>query len=537
MQLDKGYYSSPRWSYELLDCAMPMTFDTYSNCAHQCVYCFAFFQRGIGHAADDYLHHRVRSVNVDRVKKMFIDPDQHAGQFAEYIKRRYVLQWGGLSDGFDWYERKFRKSLELLRFFREIDYPVSISTKGTWFLDDPEYVEVLRGAANTHWKYSIITLDEGHARKLEAGTPAPRVRFDALSRLSGLGVGAVTLRFRPYIIGASDVYTEEMVALAKDSGCISVTTEFLCIERRATKNHLARYQAISDVVGYDVWEFYLRNSYSGSGLMRLNYDIKRPYIARFEEVCKQHDLAFYVSDAHHKEASAAAGCCGLPSTGPLSNYNRGQFAEAILIAKRNGKVHWSDIAADAAWLDAVPYNRAEGYNNGSTRGRAQYMFHSVTEFMRDMWNRPKSWASPARYFGGVLVPGDKDDQGDIVYYYNQAFVDDGTRIGDMEQLKVRVSDSREQMSADGAALGHVAFPVYVCGTGADEITAQLALERINAVVTETPHTEAHGVGDTAYWVLRHPLPAGERWRPVLSAKESAAAGSQAYSFGEIVIRD
>lgn len=40
MKLEDGAYASPRWSWEILDCAMPMTFDTYSNCAHQCVYCF-----------------------------------------------------------------------------------------------------------------------------------------------------------------------------------------------------------------------------------------------------------------------------------------------------------------------------------------------------------------------------------------------------------------------------------------------------------------------------------------------------------------
>src|SRR5688572_29278763 len=45
LKLDEGFYGSPRWTYEILDCAMPMTFDTYSNCAHQCLYCFSFFQR------------------------------------------------------------------------------------------------------------------------------------------------------------------------------------------------------------------------------------------------------------------------------------------------------------------------------------------------------------------------------------------------------------------------------------------------------------------------------------------------------------
>ena len=41
-------YNSPRWSNEVADCSMPMTFDTYSNCSYGCLYCFSQFQRGVG---------------------------------------------------------------------------------------------------------------------------------------------------------------------------------------------------------------------------------------------------------------------------------------------------------------------------------------------------------------------------------------------------------------------------------------------------------------------------------------------------------
>lgn len=435
MQLEKGYYASPRWSWEILDCAMPMTFDTYSNCAHQCVYCFSFFQRAIGKAADDYLHHRVSAVNVDKVKRMFTDPDKYAGTFAGYIKKRFVLQWGGLSDAFDWYERRFRKSLELLRFFREIEYPVSISTKGTWFLDDPEYVEVIKDCKTQHWKYSIITLDPEAAAALEAGTPPPDERFEAMRRLNELGVGATTLRFRPFVIGVSERSAEAMVRRAKEVGAYSVTTEFLCLEKRAGPNHRARYAAISKVCGFDVWAYYRRHSYSGSGLMRLSYEVKRPYMEQLKRVAAEVGLPMYVSDAHHKEQSAAAGCCGLPDTGPLAMYNRGQYAEAILIAKRDGQVRWSDIAPMAEWLRNVPWLGAEGYNTGDNAGRAKRRYQSMFDFMRDMWNTPTSWSSPARYFGGVLVPGETDPDGNIIYIYNRPFVEEGKHVASVAELR------------------------------------------------------------------------------------------------------
>lgn len=484
MILEKDYYGSPRWSWEILDCAMPMTFDTYSNCAHQCLYCFAYFQRAIGGAAQDYLAHRVKAVNVEKVKRMFLNPDKYAGQFAGYIKNKFVLQWGGLSDGFDWYERKFRKSLELLRFFKEIDYPVSISTKGTWFLDDPEYIGVIRDAKNTHWKYSIITLDEERAKKMEAGVVSSRARFEAMRKLNDLGVGATTFRFRPFVIGLSDEYIEPMMKLAKEVGCYSVTSEFLCLEKRAGANHRARYDAMSKLVGYDLWDFYRTNSFSGSGLMRLNYDIKRVYFDRMAASAKDNGLAFFVSDAHHKERSNSAGCCGLPPTGVLSQYNRGQFAEAILIAKRTGQVRWGDIEKDAEWMKEIPFYGASGYNTGSTKTRAKYRYHTMFDYMREMWNNPRSWSSPARYFGGALVPSSQDGEGNIVYLYNKPFVSN-SQIVSTDELKRSITENALKMQEDGGAMAHITAPVFVVGTKKSIVCGLLDKNRINYEVVST----------------------------------------------------
>lgn len=478
MELDEGYYSSPRWTYEILDCSMPMTFDTYSNCAHQCAYCFSFFQRAVGTSADDYLHHRVRSVDVERVKRMFTDPDKYAGQFAWYIKRKMVLQWGGLSDGFDWYEKKFGKSLELLKFFVNMDYPISISTKGVWFVDDPEYRAVLKDAKNVHFKYSIITTNERHAQKLEMGTPSPMKRFEALYKLKELGIGATTTRFRPFVPGVSDIDVENIFRESHNAGVYSLTTEWLCLESRASVTAKQRYDLMGEVAGetfgkgFDMLQYYYDNSSHKSGLLRLNYDLKRPMITKMQELADKYGIQFFVSDAHHKESSHSAGCCGLPDTGPLSNINRGQFAEAILIAKRNSKVHWSDIAVYAEDLKNIPFYQAEGFNLGTTRNRANNMYKTMFDYMHNIWNDPKSWMSPARYFGGALVPAGRDDENNIIYLYNKPFVEDGARVQSVAELAVKLgmsgkakADKYDAMTADGTEWGHVAYPVFILSRG------------------------------------------------------------------------
>jgi len=434
MELEKEYYNSPRWSWEILDCAMPMTFDTYSNCAHQCVYCFAYFQRALGASANDYLHHKVKSVNVEKVKRMFLEPDKYAGSFAWYIKDRKVLQWGGLSDGFDWYEQRFKKSLELLKFFNEIAYPISISTKGVWFLNDEEYLKEFSGAKNIQMKYSIITTNDEHAKKLEAGTPTPKERFYALKKLKEIGVAVTTLRFRSYVLGVSDLCVDEMFAMAHDAKVDSITTEMLCLESRSSGIAEERFKVISKICGFDVFPFYKKNSMIRAGLLRLNYDIKRSHIERMQKLSEKYGIPFFVSDAHHKEKSCGTGCCGLPETGPLSNIARGQFAEAIQIAKKNGYVYWKDISEKAEPLKEIPFVGAEGFNTTGSLFRAQRKYHTMYDYMLDAWNDIKSAMSPARYFGGALVPGGSDENGNVFYLYNKPFIQDGYKVKSSEEL-------------------------------------------------------------------------------------------------------
>lgn len=472
MKLEQEEYKSPRWSYELLDCSMPMSFDTYSNCSHQCLYCFSFFQRAIGLVADDYLHHKVKAVKPERVMQMFTDPDTYGGQFKAYIKMRGVLQWGGLSDGFDWYEKKFGVSWILLDFFNKIDYPVSISTKGVWHVYDPKYRELYKGAKNQHWKFSIITSNEEHVKKIEPGVAPSKERFKAMYGLNKLGVGATTLRFRPYIIGVSDKTIPQMMKMAADSGCISVTTELLGWESRASNTSRERLEQISKVVGYDVWDFYIKNSSKTSGLLRLNYDLKREHILKCKEEAEKNGLKFFVSDAHMKEYSYHAGCCGLPEDGPLSRTNKGQFAHAILVAKERGYVQWQDISEQAYEIfKDTPFFKAEGFPNSSEE-RAKHRYHSMYDYMHEMWNTPSSYMSPNRYFGGALVAGGVDDNGDIIYLYNKPFIEEGRRVESVNELAIQLrmvgkgSEERyNEMTEDGGQFGHVAYPVFVISRG------------------------------------------------------------------------
>lgn len=293
-----GTYQSPRWSGEILDCSMPVTFDTYSNCAFNCVYCFSQYQRSLGNAKANYYEKAdIKAVNVKNVQDIFSLKKQ--SQFTEYIKSGKYIQFGGLSDQFDWYEKKYGRTLELLKVFSELKQPISFSTKGAWIKDDDRYMSLFEKNKDIwHLKISIITSSEEKAKAIEKGVPSVAERFDLMKKMSDIGV-RTTLRLRPFIIGVSDL---DLIERAKENGAYSVSTEFFCMENRATEKVKENYKIISEQCGFDIFDYYKKNS-NGTGYLRLNRKIKKIYIGVQVVERKLFFLCYYCRQLTFKKIS------------------------------------------------------------------------------------------------------------------------------------------------------------------------------------------------------------------------------------------
>lgn len=193
----------------------------------------------------------------------------------------------------------------------------------------------------------------------------------------------------------------------------TVFNKFFCLEARADERLHKRYKEMSDVLGFDIWDFYKRLS-RGAGYRRLNYNIKRPYYEKMEALCKKIGLRFYVSDAHGKEYCEGVCCCGLSEKW---NYSRGQFTEALNIAKKNGVVYFKDIEKDILIFKNILWNRAENFNTGTVAQRAKRQYQSLYDYIRGIWNTPNSLRSPYKYFEGVLHPEGLDEDNNVIYIY------------------------------------------------------------------------------------------------------------------------
>lgn len=390
-----------------------MTLDTYSNCSFGCVYCFSQYQRGVGQGKESYFNKEVKSVNPEKIKRIF---DGEDSQFKTFVDAKRPIQYGGLSDQFDGFEKKYGITYEILKFLKEKNYPICFSTKSAWVFHDPKYQELFRGQDNWNMKFSIITLDEEMAKKIEVGVPSPKERLEAMEIYSKLNKGGATLRLRPFILGVTDRTYEDLIREAHKHGATAVTTEFFCLEMRSVETAKEHYKVISDCCGFDIVDFYRKHS-NGSGYLRLNRKVKEPYVKRMKELCHELGMRFYVSDAHFKETCDNACCCGLP---PEWNYVRGHFGGALQIAKKKGEVKFSEIEKDMNHWEGFMGVDAEGcqFCGGSTASHAKYYGMTMKEYLRYLWNTPRSGKSPYKVFEKVLVPSGKDENGDIIYKYN-----------------------------------------------------------------------------------------------------------------------
>jgi len=415
MKLEK--YHSPRISSEFGDCSMPITFDQYSNCAFNCAYCFSQYIRGVGPASKNYNKKQViKAVSLDEIKKIW-SGEKKTGYY-DWIKARKPIQWGGLSDPFCPYEKKYGVGLELLKFFNEVKQPISFSSKGDLVLEDERYFNEFKKAGNMwHYKASIITLSDSKSRLLEKGTPTPQRRIEVLKTLNRECGTLTTWRMRPFIVGVTDLDLEEQIRTAKEIGCQSITTEFFCLDTRAffRNETLRNYKDISKASGMNLLKFYKKYG-GGCGYVRLKYDFLKIYVKRYIELCNKYKIKYFISDAMHKEKSCGGSCCGLLDNNKyFKGYAKEQMTYLILVAKKKGHITLDDARsfADDAEKSWRKNSRIEDHMNiGNKRGRLRDM--TYYDYFIKRWND----GFFEKYFDGVLQIKGKDKNGNAVYFYN-----------------------------------------------------------------------------------------------------------------------
>ncbi len=424
------YYQCPRISGEYMDCSLPLTADTTSLCSFNCNYCFAKYQKSNNPALKGKPIN-INPLNFVQFKKFMEGGFPNNPYYKNFIKHKFPIHFGGLSDSFDHYEKENKVTLKVLKLMVDLNYPCIFSTKGNIMVEG-EYYEILKKAApnkNFIFQFSIVTNNPDKAKILDEGCPSVDERFAAMKKLSDLGYWTV-LRLRPFIIGASDDGLDEMFKKASDAGARALSTEFYCYDCRLSGDALKMYDAVSKAVGFDIKDYFKKLSPSErGGYRRLNRDVKEKHVKKMWLLCKKYGMQFNISDPDFKELNQSGSCCGVPSTkeeydSDCINWSRGQLTHAVsqlLQRYLKGEKDLYLTADDVIKNMANDWGAETKYYGDSLKCwnpdiQLKDMNHK-SEFIQ-AWNNTKSAGNPYNYFHGLLKPFKLDKNKNIIYKFN-----------------------------------------------------------------------------------------------------------------------
>jgi hypothetical protein len=266
--------------------------------------------------------------------------------------------------------------------------------------------------------WTIITDNDEIASKIEVSAPSPTERFQAMKIYHDLGIPQI-IRIRPFLQGLTSDCYENLIKRAHECGAEAISTEWLCIQRMAGEKVRERYEEMSRVLGYDIFEYYKTLSNPSISYMRLNPKIKERYVKRMRELCHELGMRFAISDPHFKYLNDTLSCCGLDDK---YNFMTAPYNLALKIAREKGIVHWKDVEAGIDWAKDI--GASEIFIVRTKFDYRRRKGQDAKEYIRSMWNTTKKAGyCPYLYFAGYLEPIGKDENGDLIYKSNDNFAD------------------------------------------------------------------------------------------------------------------
>lgn len=216
-------------------CPMPFNMDVWDGlrCPFGCIYCYAdafraslytaFFDNskslGLRHCNPDYYKKEMEKMLPLRGR------DPHG--FSD-IKKAFAMEiparLGIRFEDFTPAERRAGVSLEMLRYLKEIAYPVMINTKSDLVGED-EYVRALsENSARAAVHITMLTPNDFINKRLEPGAPIYSRRIQAAKNLTDAGVRVVA-RIEPYLFLINDNAdeVEQYIQSIKEAGVKNIT--------------------------------------------------------------------------------------------------------------------------------------------------------------------------------------------------------------------------------------------------------------------------------------------------------------------------
>ncbi len=186
------------------------TLNTYSGCAHACIYCDARSER---YYIEDFENEVIIKTNFD--KKL----DQRLKRARTLLPD--VIAPGGVNDAYQPIEKKIEHTRKVLEVIAKHKYPINIATKSKLVTRD---IDILKKIADDTWctvGFSISTTDEELAEFLEPYSSSPSERLEALKILKKeaphIQVGTYFIPIIPFLAD-DDENLENIIKQSNNAG-------------------------------------------------------------------------------------------------------------------------------------------------------------------------------------------------------------------------------------------------------------------------------------------------------------------------------
>ncbi|GAA4856912.1 PA0069 family radical SAM protein [Luteimonas vadosa] len=192
------------------DVGFSQSVNPYRGCEHGCVYCFA----RPSHAYLDL------SPGLDFETRLSAKTNAAECLRAELAKPSYrcaPVALGINTDAYQPVERSLRITRSLLEVFAECRHPVSVVTKGALVTRDLDLLAPMASQGLATVYFSITTLDNRLAARMEPRATAPRGKLRAMRALADAGV-PVGVMVAPVIPAISDCELEAILEAAHAHG-------------------------------------------------------------------------------------------------------------------------------------------------------------------------------------------------------------------------------------------------------------------------------------------------------------------------------
>lgn len=218
----------------------------YRGCAHDCADCDGraekyrvqeHFASGVGvktNALDVLWAELGIAKQEPKVEELW--PELTASPRAPRIRPAgFVMVGGGVGDSYQPLEETYRLTRGVLSILADVNLPVHILTKSTLVLRD---IDVLRRIDGSLVSFSVSSVDDELAAKLEPGASPPSARLRAISALKehGIASGLYLVPVIPFLSDTDDAI-EAAVAAAQRAGADFVVFGGMTMKEGRQKEH------------------------------------------------------------------------------------------------------------------------------------------------------------------------------------------------------------------------------------------------------------------------------------------------------------